>query len=62
MAIKATVFNSALIQLVLLEQYSDSLELACIPFAFSCAVQSLHVLLILISQQLSVYCRVYKKL
>ena len=60
MAIKATVFNSALIQLV--EQYSDSLELACIPFAFSCAVQSLHVLLILIFQQLSVYCRLYKKL
>ena len=34
MAIKATVFNSALIQLVRLEQYSDSLELACIPIAF----------------------------
>ena len=34
MAIKATVFNSALIQLVLLEPYSVSLELACIPFAF----------------------------
>ena len=47
MAIKATVFNSALIQLVLLEQYSDSLELACIPFAifmccpvFACFVNS----------------------